>query len=91
MTQPFRVLPRLTDRNRDFWTGGAQGVIPREGHDDRLAVGMTRNAEPEDGLPERALHLSHEEDDVRPSRHLRHEALDARTRLVQQRGMFWRQ
>ncbi len=27
MTQPFRVLPRLTDRNRDFWTGGAQGEL----------------------------------------------------------------
>ena len=24
---PFRVLPRLTDKNRDFWTGGAQGEL----------------------------------------------------------------
>ena len=23
MTQPFRVLPRLTEDNRHFWTGGA--------------------------------------------------------------------
>jgi uncharacterized OB-fold protein len=24
---PFRVLPRLTDLNRHFWTGGAQGRL----------------------------------------------------------------
>jgi uncharacterized protein len=24
---PFRILPRLTDRNRDFWTGGADGEL----------------------------------------------------------------
>jgi uncharacterized OB-fold protein len=24
---PFRVLPRLTDKNRDFWTGGARGEL----------------------------------------------------------------
>ncbi len=24
---PFRVLPRLDDRNRAFWTGGAQGEL----------------------------------------------------------------
>jgi uncharacterized OB-fold protein len=24
---PFRILPRLTDRNRDFWTGGAHGEL----------------------------------------------------------------
>ena len=22
---PFRILPKLNDRNRDFWTGGARG------------------------------------------------------------------
>jgi uncharacterized OB-fold protein len=27
MTPPFRVLPRLTDRNRDFWTGGERGEL----------------------------------------------------------------
>ena len=25
--QPFRVLPRLTDDNRHFWTGGADGEL----------------------------------------------------------------
>jgi uncharacterized OB-fold protein len=25
--QPFRVLPRLTDENRHFWTGGADGEL----------------------------------------------------------------
>jgi hypothetical protein len=25
--KPFRVLPRLTDRNRHFWTGGAAGEL----------------------------------------------------------------
>jgi uncharacterized OB-fold protein len=25
--EPFRVLPRVTDRNRHFWTGGAQGKL----------------------------------------------------------------
>lgn len=24
---PFRVLPRVTDQNRHFWTGGAEGVL----------------------------------------------------------------
>ena len=24
---PFRILPRLTDRNRDFWTAGARGEL----------------------------------------------------------------
>jgi uncharacterized protein len=24
---PFRILPRVTDRNRHFWTGGADGVL----------------------------------------------------------------
>ena len=24
---PFRILPRLTDRNRDFWTGGRDGEL----------------------------------------------------------------
>ena len=24
---PFRILPRLHDRNREFWTGGAQGEL----------------------------------------------------------------
>ncbi len=24
---PFRILPKLTDRNRDFWTGGARGEL----------------------------------------------------------------
>jgi uncharacterized OB-fold protein len=24
---PFRILPKLTDRNRDFWTGGEQGEL----------------------------------------------------------------
>lgn len=24
---PFRILPRLDDRNREFWTGGAQGEL----------------------------------------------------------------
>jgi uncharacterized OB-fold protein len=24
---PFRILPRLTDHNRDFWTGGARGEL----------------------------------------------------------------
>jgi uncharacterized protein len=24
---PFRILPRITDRNRDFWTGGADGEL----------------------------------------------------------------
>jgi uncharacterized OB-fold protein len=24
---PFRVLPKLTDDNRDFWTGGARGEL----------------------------------------------------------------
>ena len=24
---PFRILPRLTDWNRDFWTGGARGEL----------------------------------------------------------------
>ncbi len=26
-TQPFRLLPRLTDDNRFFWTGGADGEL----------------------------------------------------------------
>ena len=26
-TQPFRVLPRLTDDNRHYWTGGADGEL----------------------------------------------------------------
>jgi uncharacterized OB-fold protein len=25
--KPFRVLPRVTDQNRHFWTGGAQGKL----------------------------------------------------------------
>ena len=25
--QPFRVLPRITDENRHFWTGGAAGEL----------------------------------------------------------------
>ena len=25
--KPFRVLPRVTDLNRHFWTGGAQGKL----------------------------------------------------------------
>ena len=25
--QPFRVLPRVTDENRHFWTGGADGEL----------------------------------------------------------------
>jgi hypothetical protein len=25
--KPFRVLPRVTDRNRHFWTGGAEGEL----------------------------------------------------------------
>ena len=25
--KPFRVLPRLTDANRHFWTGGAEGKL----------------------------------------------------------------
>lgn len=25
--RPFRVLPRVTDANRHFWTGGAQGEL----------------------------------------------------------------
>ena len=25
--RPFRVLPRVTDQNRHFWTGGAQGKL----------------------------------------------------------------
>jgi len=24
---PFRILPKLTDRNRDFWTAGARGEL----------------------------------------------------------------
>jgi uncharacterized OB-fold protein len=24
---PFRILPKLTDNNRDFWTGGAHGEL----------------------------------------------------------------
>lgn len=24
---PFRILPKLTDANRDFWTGGANGEL----------------------------------------------------------------
>jgi len=24
---PFRVLPRVTDANRHFWTGGAEGLL----------------------------------------------------------------
>ena len=24
---PFRILPRLTDLNRDFWTGGQDGEL----------------------------------------------------------------
>jgi uncharacterized OB-fold protein len=24
---PFRILPRLDDENREFWTGGAQGEL----------------------------------------------------------------
>ena len=24
---PFRILPKLTDHNRDFWTGGARGEL----------------------------------------------------------------
>jgi uncharacterized OB-fold protein len=24
---PFRILPRLTDENRDYWTGGAKGEL----------------------------------------------------------------
>ena len=24
---PFRILPRVTDRNRHFWTGGAEGEL----------------------------------------------------------------
>jgi uncharacterized OB-fold protein len=24
---PFRILPKLTDTNRDFWTGGANGEL----------------------------------------------------------------
>ena len=24
---PFRILPRLTDRNRDFWTAGGSGEL----------------------------------------------------------------
>jgi len=24
---PFRILPKLTDNNRDFWTGGARGEL----------------------------------------------------------------
>jgi uncharacterized OB-fold protein len=24
---PFRILPKLTDQNRDFWTGGARGEL----------------------------------------------------------------
>jgi uncharacterized OB-fold protein len=24
---PFRILPRVTDRNRHFWTGGAEGKL----------------------------------------------------------------
>jgi uncharacterized OB-fold protein len=27
VTQPFRVLPRLTDDNRHFWTGGAESEL----------------------------------------------------------------
>lgn len=27
MSPPFRVLPRLDDTNRDFWTGGAHGEL----------------------------------------------------------------
>jgi uncharacterized OB-fold protein len=27
VTQPFRVLPRLTDDNRHVWTGGADGEL----------------------------------------------------------------
>lgn len=26
-SQPFRVLPRLTDENRHFWTGGERGQL----------------------------------------------------------------
>jgi uncharacterized OB-fold protein len=26
-TKPFRVLPRVTDLNRHFWTGGAEGEL----------------------------------------------------------------
>jgi uncharacterized OB-fold protein len=25
--EPFRILPRLTDANREFWTGGAHGEL----------------------------------------------------------------
>ena len=25
--KPFRVLPRVTERNRHFWTGGAEGKL----------------------------------------------------------------
>ena len=25
--KPFRVLPRVTDQNRHFWTGGAEGKL----------------------------------------------------------------
>src|SRR5690349_12822465 len=24
---PFRILPKLNDKNRDFWTGGARGEL----------------------------------------------------------------
>lgn len=27
MDKPFRVLPEVTDSNRHFWTGGAQGQL----------------------------------------------------------------
>jgi len=27
VTQPFRVLPRVTEENRHFWTGGAKGEL----------------------------------------------------------------
>lgn len=27
MTRPFRVLPRVTEQNRHFWTGGARGEL----------------------------------------------------------------
>ncbi len=27
MTRPLRVLPRVTEQNRHFWTGGAQGEL----------------------------------------------------------------
>ena len=27
MSPPFRVLPRLDDTNREFWTGGAHGEL----------------------------------------------------------------